>query len=598
MAYRLSGKDIIISGFEEGIAESPHKGLSDMRNVNIVSIPGEAAVMFKTDDLTIPPTVSAVAWSAVGATDVFTVSSTTNWYNGMAVTMNTSSGGGVATGRVYWVGDLSGATFKLYKNPSLIAGALLDVTADATGTMSSYTLTAIIDAIPSYQEPGTTKRNRVFFLDDTGRVWWVRNTGGTVTNTLVYIGNDTLTGTTGRAITAFLGYLIVFRTSTTDSLDLTLLDGTTDLDGASGWLYGWESISSVDQTVRPVISAQDNAMYYSNGSSRVGSIIQNAGSSFNPATSATYTENTSALALPEEDTCNALAELGTNLLIGGIINRVYVWDRISTSFNYPLILPENVTSLIVQTNSNAYIFAGFRGRIYITNGTNINLWKKIPDYLTGEIEPYITWQDATYWRNQIYFSFTAEDNSGVSTDNTSGIWAIDIETEALRMTNQLSYGAYTGTTTTIIPNILTNTPGGDGLYASWTNSTTYGVDYTTSTPYSNFESYIETELMPLGTFTRNWTGTQFEWKTSVPIGVNGTSESVRLQYRTNLSEAFTTIGTTSSSTGQVSDMYQANFQKAQWVQLRLVLSSNATTPTLCRGTELRLRDYPSSDQKN
>lgn len=620
MAYRIEGKDIVISGFEDGIASDPYTGIADMRNANIVSVPGEASVNFKTAAMTIPPTVSAVAWTAVGATNVFTVASTTGWYNGMAITVDSSSGGSVATGRVYWVGDLSGVTFKLYKNPSLPVGQLLDVTADSNGTLSSYTLGKPIDKTIAWDPSSVTYRYE-FILDDNGRVWWIQNTGGTPTNALVYLGNDTLTGTTGRAICVYLNYLIVFRSSTQDALSLGSIEGDVDLDaafGSGGWLYGWNSVSGSTLTPRPVLVATDNAMYYANGAARLGSIIQNAGSTFNPNTAATYTENTTALAIPEDDNVTAISQLGVNLLIGGEQQFVYPWDRISTSFSYPLILPENYTTRIVGTNSNAYIFAGNRGRIYVTNGTNIDLWKKIPDYITGVVEPYIAWGDAQYWRNQIYFSFTASTNAGVALNNMSGLWAVDLVSDAFRLTNQLSYGAYTGATTVILPNVLTSTPGGAGLYAGWENSGTYGVDYGSTAPYSNLETQIDTDMIPVGTYLNPLSPAQVEWKTSYPIGVNGTAETVSLWYRTALNQSFVNIGSTvvtgssavhtdgqgtttntvatTSGTGEsqpaVSDFYTVNFQKAQWIQLRVLMSSNAVTPTYNRLTEIRLRNVP------
>jgi len=64
MSYRLEKNsagttDIVIDGWELGIAASPHKGIANLRNVNIRSVPGEVAVNFKTSALTKPPTVYA-----------------------------------------------------------------------------------------------------------------------------------------------------------------------------------------------------------------------------------------------------------------------------------------------------------------------------------------------------------------------------------------------------------------------------------------------------------------------------------------------------------------------------------------------------------
>jgi len=40
--YDKSSGDIIVNGFENGIADSPYEGMSDIRNANIISIAEEA----------------------------------------------------------------------------------------------------------------------------------------------------------------------------------------------------------------------------------------------------------------------------------------------------------------------------------------------------------------------------------------------------------------------------------------------------------------------------------------------------------------------------------------------------------------------------
>lgn len=592
MSYRyqknpISGEqEMIIDGFEKGIADSPYVGAQDIRNMNLISSPYQASVNFSMDGMTIPPTVSAVSWSAVGSTDVFTVSDTTGWYNAMAITVNSSSGGGVSTGRVYWVGDLSGATFKLYKNPSLVSGQLLDVTADATGTLSSYTLSQPKYATTDFKGAQTSPTYYYqFLIDSAGRVWWIYNKGGTTTNNLVYIGNDTLTNASGNGIAIFHGYILVFRDSTIDYLQASKIDtinGNTDLDTGSGWVYGWQSVDT--QANHQAITAQDDAVYWCN-SGRVGSLLEVVGETFDPTDSGTYVKNSNALDIPDGDTPTYIAELGTNLLIGGIRNYVYPWDRVSTSFSYPIILAESYTTRIVTSNSSSYIFAGTRGRIYITNGSNVDLFKKIPDGMVGYQDPYFTWKDASYWRNQLYFSFTVSDNAGNALNSTSGLWAIDLSSGVFRYTNQLSYGTYQGTTSLIFPNYLSLTPEGNGLYAGWVDgSSNPGLDIASSDPYSNSESYIVTEIIPVGDFLHQRTFNNFEFKLGRPM-VSG--ESISLYQRENLTDSFTLIGTTTTTT--LSDKYDSNFQNVQWVQFKIITSSTDTTPSYVPLRQLIIR---------
>ena len=588
MSYRfeksVTGTDLVMEGIEKGIADSPYLGISDMRNINIISQPNEGSVNFATSAMNTPPTVSAVSFTVDSTNDTFTVSSTTGYYNGMAIQFNTIvTATGFSTGRVYWIGNLSGNTFKIYKNPSRPVGQLVDVTLSGSGTLSSYTMGSPLSKTIAYSGAGLSY-NYEFLLDNLGLVWWIDNTGGTPTSNIIYLGNTTLTGTTGRNITIFQGYLIVFRTNTTDYLNLSSIENNIDLKTIWDAGYNWQSVNSVNENPRPVLTGQDGAIYYGN-SNRVGSILVNAGSVFDPATSSTYTKNSTALALGNNDQVTALGELGTNLLVGGMINYVYPWDRVSTSYKYPIILAENYTSKIVSANSSAYIFCGNRGRIYITNGTNIELWKKVPDSITSTIDPYFTWGDAVYWKNQLYFSFSASTNAGVSIDTVNGIWGIDLSTEALRYTNLLSTGVYTGTTPVLLQNVLSTSPSGAGLYAGWVNSGVYGIDTTSATPYTGGQAYITWDLIPTGTFLTKANATTLEFKLSAPL-VAG--ESISLYWRSDLSQSFTLIKTI-NTVGLISDILTSNFYNVQWIQLKAVLTSTASTPSYVRLRELRLR---------
>ena len=216
MSYRIEnrngGKALVLDGFEQGIATSPYAGIANLKNLNIDDVPGQASVALETTALTKPPTVSAVAYTTDTTADTLSVSDTTGWYNGMAITLNTVvTSTGISTGRVYWVGDLSGTTFKLYKNPSRHASQVVDITgSNGSGTLSSYTLGKPIHRAIAYNPSNISGRfdHYYFILDDNGLAWWVDVTGGTVTNNLIYLGNDTTTGTTGRALAIWKENLI------------------------------------------------------------------------------------------------------------------------------------------------------------------------------------------------------------------------------------------------------------------------------------------------------------------------------------------------------------------------------------------------------
>ncbi len=587
-----SGKpEIVIDGFEKGIAESPYSGIGDIRNANITTLKGQASVMFATGAVTLPPTgYTAIAFSSDSVTDLFTVASTVGFYTGMAIKIVTVSGGGSAlAGQVYYVGNITATTFKLYDN--LLLGELLDVTTNRTGTYTVQTFGIPIDSVSipatAYGTPsqgGTFNYTLITTTD--GLVWSllpraITGTGGTVAiNTLQFLGNVGHSSASGvsTGITIWKNYIFVFES---DKIDYLSTDYILSGRPSSGWHYGWKDTNSSPQGHR-ALATTDDVIYFCNYSS-IGSIIEAEGSTFDPATSATYIYNTEALDLPSNDFATCLAQLGTNLLVGGVQNFIYPWDRISVSFTYPLIVAESFIKCIVSTNSSAYIFAGHKGRIYITNGANVQEFLKFPDSLSGTVEPYYNWGWGIYLKNQLYFSLSATTNAGVTINNFAGIWGLDLDTNALRLTNSLSYGTYLGNVPVLVQ-MGTPTPTGDGIYASWFNSTG-GIDYTSSSPYVNYETYIDTDIIPIGTFLTKHTFDNIEFKLGKPL-VSG--ESIKLQYRQNLTDLFTDINSTTTA-GLLSDAYPMTFQNVEWIQIRALISSTITTPSYVPLTQIRIR---------
>lgn len=585
-----SDTDIVINGFENGIADSPYQGIADMRNVNITTMPGEVSVNFATAGLNVPPAVSAAAFTTNAGTNLATWSGAVTLYNGCAITINSQATTNLSTGRVYWVGNVTSTTFQVYASPSRQAGQLIALTT-GSGTFSTYTLSKFTYSTTDYAASG----NRYvyhYFIDVAGLVWWIDNTGGVPTNNLIYLGNTTLGA--GQGIAVLNQYLLVFRGSNIDYINGGLIDNG-GIDFYTQWAVGvgWLNIDGTNPSNHQAITGRDLTVYFCN-SGRIGSIIEKTPGGFAPGTPATYTSNNNALQLPDGEKPTYIAEYSNLLLIGGVKNIVYPWDRISISYASPLVLSEYNTTRIVSTNQNSYIFIGTRGRIYTTNGTSINLFKKIPDNISGAVEPYFMWTDAVFWRGQLYFGFSVSKNDGTALTTGGGLWAIDLDSNALRQVNTVSDGS-SGVANVIQPNLMTTTPSGMGIFMGWSNGGTIGLDRQLSTPYTGGQTTIDSDMIPVGQYLTPYTPNQVEWKTTIPLGNNGTSESIQLLYRTDISQTYTAIGTSTSSTGlingrtAVSDIMMAGFQGAQWVQLRAVLTSTATTPTFVRMKEFRIR---------
>lgn len=586
MAYRQDKKtsEIVINGWEAGIADDPYSGISDIRNMNLISVPKEASVNFATSKNSYA-TVSGSISSVDTGNDTITVN-TGVLENGMSLIFTGASlPTGVTAATIYWIGNVtSGVTFKLYTNQGLTA--LVDITATGTGTFATLNPTKFLNW--TYDN----NLNYYYAVDSTGYVWGTNAT--TTSGCWTFTGNTTITNASGQGLVYYstnnsTGYLFVFRNK---RIDYALSSNSLT------WTYGWDPASGASGAdalntgagytgSHQAMVGQDNGFYWCDGS-YIGSVLGISGSTFNPTNTATYTYAKQALAIPFIDTAQCLAELGTNLLIGGAKNQIYPWDRVSTSFTYPLLIAENNVKAMVTVNTNTFIFVGNRGRIWITNGTQAQLYKKMPDHLSGTVEPYFTWGGACSIKNQLYFGVQATTNAGVANNNYGGVWAIDLDTKALRLTNKLSYDTYAGIASIVFP-IFSTSPAGTGLYIGWDNgSSAYGMDVTSSSPYTNYQSYIDTDNIPIGTFDTPHTFQNVQWKLVKPL-VSG--EGVKISYRKDFSQNFTDIweATFTDIGAAFSDFHAVNFENAQWVQFRIETKSTASSPSYVRLTELRIK---------
>ncbi len=160
----------------------------------------------------------------------------------------------------------------------------------------------------------------------------------------------------------------------------------------------------------------------------------------------------------------------------------------------------------------------------------------------------------------------------------------------MRLENQNSYATYNGVATVLLQS-QTQTVKAPQYWAAWYSSITnplYGIDFTNTTPSTT--GIIETDGIPTGTLLGEQKDTfaNIEYKLAAPLLAG---ESVAINYRKNLPDAFATCGTViTESTTELSGYVPANFENTRWVQLQLVLTPNAiSTSSFVRLTEVRIR---------
>lgn len=682
---------LVIDGFSAGIADDPYSGISDMRNMEIISVPGEASVAMSTQTMIdqtsiqntviIPTDVLAYTWEYTGAPLLL----------GTAITLATTGAlpTGYSTFTAYYVIDItlvSGSTYNIHLSTSA-GGTVLPYIDFGSGTQ---TFTTIDVGTPKFYTsilltPSGIFEYYYFMSDSNGRCWIYNSNAAGLTNTGTWVymqnqefGENPAFLTKGSGLIAYKGYLFNITPTYINVISIidfvTLLPNLSAMTTISNWFFDWNQFPNQQTNSishQAILSENDSNVYICNVSylaeiSEVaGSLAAHNAYSFNIAnthtiasgattmsskniaTSSAFFQSTDVgavivgtgiptgtiiasivdsehavlsanatatntgltftitsaynfdpeiLPLPTNEQATCLTELGQNLLIGGINNYIYPWDRVSPNFFSPIFLSENHTYRMVTVNTNTYIFSGERGRIFITNGSNAQLWKKIPDHISGTVNPFFTWQDAIFNRNQLYFGFSVTDNQNNIINQYGGLWAIDVETQALRLVNQLSYGTYSGYASALYVNRgltsnETQTNKGYGLFIGWFNGTSGGIDKGVSVPYTNSQSLVISELIPIGTYTRPRDLERIEYKLSRPL-VAG--ESIQIYARLIFDTQDTGFGDpiiNDSTAGHYSNSSPGNFKNAQWLQLKAITNSTVTNPSYVRLKEFRITGF-------
>lgn len=436
-------------------------------------------------------------------------------------------------------------------------------------TVSGATLGKPISKAIQLSSGGATN---YYILDATGQVF----NSSTYDGTYTYLSNgaSTTSAQATDAICFWKGYLFKFRN---DSIDYW--NGTVWVNGWNPATGGSGATSITGTTQHFALVGQDDVLYFCNGS-KVGSIMEKAGATFDPTTTSTYTFNTAALTLPSFDIAQSLAEQSTNLLVGGSQNSIYPWDRISPTFRFPIFTAEPFIRKMVTANTNVYVFAGnasSRGRIYVTNGSQADLFFKIPDHILSRDEPYFVWGDAAYHRNNLLFGFEPRTNNGSGTAITNyGVWAVDLETKAFRKVSSA-----VGFANVIMPSQTNSIAVGLGYVAGLYDGSTNTI-YNSSTAPGTGSATVITELIPIGTFLRKKTFRQVEVKLASTLG-SGESVAITALYDTGSS---VTVGTFNTAS-EFSKVFPVTFQANQWLQIQAEITGNSVGGVRLR--EIRLR---------
>ena len=526
---------LIINNFDTGIAESAHKGFALMRCLDIESFPG-ALIVQKAPTALFATAISGT-FTAVAATDVCTstaMESVTANSTGIAVRLTTTGTlpAGLAINTVYFVirVNLGAGTFKLATTlANANAGTAINITDTGSGTHSIHTV-----------NPGTVnhilrdyRSGNEFMQDSNGRVWYY---GGGLTyllvNAAIDTGTGTLTNAAGNGIviwkqndSASTLYLLAFRNAVVDIIDIY---STSDLE-TPAWSNSWQTLNSGagSGNSHHVIVGQDEIVYFCDGR-YVGSLKENIGSTFDPASAGTFTYNNQALDLPAFEIAQYIEELGVNLLIAGNnSDKIYPWNRIDDSFASPIQCPETSIKKLKNAGGLVYILAGKKGYIYSTQGSYVRTAAKLPDQVinnSGTLQSNIvTWGGIDTVNGSLIFG------AGVQTSGNSGLYRLYPDGRLIM--EQIPSSGST--------NVTAIEATDDFYYIGYAS----GADTMSTSRYSNFEGVFNSGFYKVSTKTIKATYSVLE----VVIAKPASTGSVRVSYRIDTSSSFTTLDTFSAN---------------------------------------------------
>lgn len=525
-------KSIMINEWKNGVSDSPYEaGISLARLVDIEAFPNTVKVQKKMYSKFTPSLSTTFTVNA--GTDVITLVSGVAPGTGAAVTFTTTVTlpAGLVAGTTYFTININATTFKVATTiANAEAGTPVDITDAGTGVHTVATT-----------NPGTIKhiikdpRIDVYYCQDSNaRVWY--KDGSLFFRLLV---GNTLTNGSGNGIVLFATsdatatYLFAFRNGVVDVVNVF---GTSNYQNPS-WSNSWQSLNApagISNSSHYVKVGQDNIIYFCDAK-YVGSIKEL--SIFDPSTGGTFNFNNQALDLPQGEIAEWFDELGVNLEIAGKnFNKIYPWDRISSSFNLPIIVPENLIKKVINLGNYLYIFAGTTGNIYRTQGAGVELVRKIPDYLlnnSGALLPVVTWGGVATRNGAILVGVggLTSGNSGVYLLYPDGRLIMDnmpltgsANVTAIYAENEFYYIGFAGG----VNNMITGQSG------------------ESPARYSSFEAVVHSALFPVANKTVKGKFSELEVQTGKPMTSAG---HIRIKYRGDTSSAFADFPTAVSYTG-------------------------------------------------
>lgn len=580
----LKDGSIYIPAPQKGVASSylDTERAKNIQCLDISSVPGACLANYEAINMmeNYLPAYASSTCTATAATDIITVSK--SFTVGLAVKFTTTGTlpAPLAAGTTYYVSYVSGFSIKVATTlANAIGGTHIDITDAGTGT-HSISATELKSIKKIVQNTTVTGSDYKFYaIDSVGNVWvqygniWVHLPGNTAGE--------------GEGLDVWKGYLFSFISGKVE-----VYGPLTGVGNTAAWSTAWKDLDG-DSQFHPSLVASNDRLYIGAGN-YVAELLETAGSTFAPGTSASFTYTQKILTLPAGYRIKTIAELSGDLALGTWkgsdldayamdykVADVFFWDKSSTlSFRRPVQLRENGINQMLTVGNTLYLVAGQEGRIFATDGVNVTQVGQIPHSLTNTQQSTVSrwfWPNAImHHKGKIYIGVGS---NATGTIAPLGVYSFNPTTGDIVVENILSSGNDGSGGRVMIGALIS--AGVDTYYigvASDASKTYQGGINVVKPDNGRYESgaFFETALIPIGTTLNRKTYTNMDILFGKPLS---TDQGLKLYYRTASTGSYTLLGTFNYASlgAAVTENVNILLEIAKTVQFKVELIPHSTS---------------------
>ena len=598
----MPNNDLIIGMPRTGIAQSPHIGVADCRNLDISYLQGIVQLNKKLSKQSASIVTGLPKWQindpvttnqVVGLDDDGNVyfnilTGSTTWYKITGSPSTDAHGNGLAIfndwaviARDAWLdfwGPLSPAGFTTIY-----------------GVMTVSLANPMVIAVDVAHGLSSADDDRVsLWTTDGGYIRSSASVDFANTGTSYFISNANANGD-GKAFTL---------SATDGGVELSTAGGSKSgtfyfkvfKDGSKAQGTGTSTTTPIvsDVLFHPMLVSKLDGKLYGGSAYQAFSLEETVGTTFNPRTNTfTFTQEALPIDLPTDYRIKCIAEKENNVAFGtwkgsGLTTiqksaDLFLWDRTDNNPYLSGILDDYGIHALLSYGNSLVCLAGISGAVFQTDGVNFQKIGQLPLKNTTS-NPIMYYPGAiSKYKDKIYF--------GVSGDTGLvglGVYSLEITSKgAILNLEHLTSEGTDGTAETVTIGSLCPVAS-DQILVGFLSNTTNGIDITSSGSYAyttNYSAYFDTPLYPVGTPKSKRIFTELDILFAKKLA---TTQGVRISYRTNLTDSFTVLGTwthdiagTTILGAVFSHFEKAGLPPCEMIQLRIALgSTNTTTPQL------------------